>query len=513
VFILGSQSKSLCAIALVARERSRIASGAQTVALLICLLIFKAPSRAQSESSGANLQTALSNHVSQARFARAVWGIKVVDLKTEKTLIDINSGKLLKPASLAKIFTAATALEELGPDYRIVTSLLSKAAPRAGKIDGPLYLYGRGDPSMDSRILTNSATLRALAARLKENGVKRVTGPLVIDSSFFDAIPYGTGWTWDDTHYGYGAKVSALNFRENVVELEVTPAREGNLRCHIRPLDQHFPYNIENFTRTASLPNGLEQLRAITGADHVLTIYGGLSLGTDAKIIKIPIESVQQTVGQQMLAVLNEGGILAKEIRFTDRSPRAPEAERVENLYELAAVQSPPISDLVRPILTSSQNLYSQALFLHLGKKTQLDDSSTIEEAGIHRVRQAMAKFGIDENELLLDEGTGLSRSALATPNAVTAALIGMRGNKTFSTALAAPGEGTMRTRLSGLTGKVRVKSGSLKTVSTLAGYATPSEGHELAFAIFLNNYVPADKSPSAAEEVDRVLQIMLSTP
>ena len=75
------------------------------------------------------LQTRIDAHISQPRFAAAAWGIKVVSLDTGRTLFERDAGKLLKPASNAKLFTGALALDRLGPDYRIKTSLYAKARP------------------------------------------------------------------------------------------------------------------------------------------------------------------------------------------------------------------------------------------------------------------------------------------------------------------------------------------------------------------------------------------------
>lgn len=77
----------------------------------------------------ASLQARLSEHLAQPRFAAATWGVKVETLDTGKVLFEHNAGKLLKPASNAKLYTGALALDRLGPDFRIQTSLYSSARP------------------------------------------------------------------------------------------------------------------------------------------------------------------------------------------------------------------------------------------------------------------------------------------------------------------------------------------------------------------------------------------------
>jgi hypothetical protein len=79
-------------------------------------------------------------------------GRQSVSLDSGQTLFERNADKLLKPASNAKLYTAALALDRLGPDYRIQTSFYAAAKPDAeGVIHGDLLVYGRGDPSFSAR--------------------------------------------------------------------------------------------------------------------------------------------------------------------------------------------------------------------------------------------------------------------------------------------------------------------------------------------------------------------------
>src|SRR5207249_6216542 len=95
-----------------------------------------------------DLQKSLKEHVSQPRFAAALWGVKIVASVSGKTIYEYNPQKLLSPASNSKLYTVALALDILGPEYRIKTSLYSKAKPnKAGTLNGDLIVYGRGDPT------------------------------------------------------------------------------------------------------------------------------------------------------------------------------------------------------------------------------------------------------------------------------------------------------------------------------------------------------------------------------
>src|SRR5437667_12250647 len=125
------------------------------------------------------LQKRLSEHVSQPRFGAALWGVKVVSLDTGKTVFEHNPQKLFSPASNSKLYTVALALDRLGPDYRIKTSLYAEARPTpSGTLKGDLIVYGRGDPTLNARLNGGDIykALEPFVAALTQAGIKRISG-------------------------------------------------------------------------------------------------------------------------------------------------------------------------------------------------------------------------------------------------------------------------------------------------------------------------------------------------
>src|SRR6266568_5365050 len=157
------------------------------------------------------LQKRLSEHISQPRFGAALWGVKVVSLDSGKTIFEHNPQKLFSPASNSKLYSVALALDHLGADYRIKTSLYTKAKKsRWGTLKGDLVIYGRGDPTINARVHGDDIykALDPLAAALTNCGIKKISGDLVADESYFHGPPFGSGWAWDDMEYYYGAEIS-----------------------------------------------------------------------------------------------------------------------------------------------------------------------------------------------------------------------------------------------------------------------------------------------------------------
>ena len=149
---------------------------AQSSAIAIAQSSPAAPQQPGSQAETLeSLRARLTTHISQPRFAAAAFGIKVFSLDSGKTIFEHNPQKYFSPASNAKLYTAALALDRLGPDFRIKTSLYSTGRPDAsGTLKGDLIVYGRGDPTMAARLNGGDyfKGLEPLVSQLANSGVR-----------------------------------------------------------------------------------------------------------------------------------------------------------------------------------------------------------------------------------------------------------------------------------------------------------------------------------------------------
>ncbi|MCE9580864.1 MAG: D-alanyl-D-alanine carboxypeptidase, partial [Deltaproteobacteria bacterium] len=126
------------------------------------------------------LDAAVARH---PQLGPAVVAIAIVDVATGDPLYQRDATTGYNLASCTKLLTSSAALARLGPGFRWRTALYAeKFAADDGVVDGDLYVRGRGDPTLDDR------ALRELAIDLRRAGVRRVTGALVIDASYFDDV-------------------------------------------------------------------------------------------------------------------------------------------------------------------------------------------------------------------------------------------------------------------------------------------------------------------------------------
>jgi len=125
----------------------------------------------------------------------AASGLFVIDADTGRPVCARGAKRPRTLASNTKLFTTSAALTRLGPEYRIVTSLLSDGAlDRRGVLHGSLWLQGAGDPTLGVPSFYDryggglGTNLFALKAQLRRAGVRRVTGRLYEDDSVFDRL-------------------------------------------------------------------------------------------------------------------------------------------------------------------------------------------------------------------------------------------------------------------------------------------------------------------------------------
>jgi D-alanyl-D-alanine carboxypeptidase/D-alanyl-D-alanine-endopeptidase (penicillin-binding protein 4) len=465
----------------------------------------------------AELQQQLSAHLAQAKFDAALWGVKVVSLDSGKVVFEQNAQKLFSPASNSKLYTVALGLDRLGANYRIKTSLYAGSKPSAGVLSGDLIVFGRGDPTFNARLHNNDiyAALEPLVAALTNAGVQRITGDLIGDDSYFRGAPYGSGWAWDDTESYYGAEISALTINDNTLQVSVKPGDKVGEPCALTLAPSTSYVTFSNRTETAT-----------NGARRTINFYRPLDENVIFASGKMPLENpsysddvtVHNPAGLFVSffkeALARHGIKIEGKLRTVNSLDRQVEVIHLEKLVELGSVESPPLSEIVREIMKPSQNLYTDLLLAHVGEQQRTAQSlpnDTSEELGIRDLNKFLAEAGVKKGDVFFEEGSGLSRNNITTPNATVALLRFMshhRSAEVYLKALPIAGvDGTLRNRMKGTAaaGNVRAKTGTLRWANSLSGYVTTAAGERLIISIMLNRYHNSDPNQSARAELDAI--------
>lgn len=499
----------------IAATAAAAGGGALRAAETAAPVAAKAAALPPAPKTVAELRAALEAHTGQARFSGSLWSVKVVSLETGATLYERDARRLMSPASNSKLYTGALALDRLGPDYRIVTPIFATAAPdAAGTVRGDLIVSGRGDPSWKSRGTTKTSfdAVAPLVDAIAAAGVKRVTGDLVADATYFRGPPNGAGWTADDLNDYYGAEVSALTLEENYAELRVAPGAAAGEPCTVTWLQPlaHLPLDVRLTTRPAGAETQLAARRLFD--ERTVHLFGGIAVGKAPATVDVTVPRPAEWFGRVLREALAQRGI---RVEGGVRGVRWPEASPVgKSAVRLAEVKSPPLAELVKAFMKPSQNLETDLIFNHAGeltRKAETPELRSSEDLGVAVLGEFLQKHGLPAGEVRFEEGSGLSRNNLTTANATTALLVKMAAHPAqaaFYESLPIAGvDGTIRRRMKGTPaeGNVRAKTGTLRYANSLSGYVTTAAGERLAFSAMLNRNVNQPAGRSVSLEVDEV--------
>lgn len=462
----------------------------------------------QPPATLAELQQRISNHISQPKFAGAFWGIDIVSLDTGKTLFECNAHKLFSPASNCKLYTVALALDRLGADYRIKTSLYAKTKPTAdGTLEGDLVIYGRGDPTINARLHGGNIynALQPLVAALTNAGVRRIRGDLIGDDSYFRGPELGSGWMWDDAEYYYGAEVSALTFNDNTLEIRVKPGEKTGAPCKISlsPATGWLIFSNRTETVAATGKRSLQLYRPL--GENVVYVTGHMALDDTGYTDLVPFHDPAGLFASFFEEALARHGITVEgKARSMHSLDRQAEPINCHEMMELGAVESLPMSAIAREVQKPSQNLYADLLLAQVGeraRKAETAPETTSEELGLAELKKFFAQAGIPKGEAVFFEGSGLGRDNLASPNATVTLLRYMakqRCAQPYLDALPIAGvDGTLKARMqkTPAQGNLRAKTGTLQWANSLSGHVTTAAGEHVVFSLMLNRYYELQRS------------------
>ncbi len=462
----------------------------------------------------------------------AHWGISVTTLDGQP-LCQVNAAQLFRPASNAKLFTTAAALQLLGPDTSFPTKVTGNLDPATGTVNGDLTLVGGGDANLESGDLPYIHTaaprpplalhdLDDLAAQLAAKGVKRVTGNIVGDDTVFPYQPYAASWELDDLIYGFGAPVSGLSIADNQLHLAITPVATPGSPASVS-LDQGglSYYTIESAITTApaKTPGTGYSIERIAGT-HTLHLTGSIAAGAHSATEEIAIDDPALFAATALRAALSTHGIsVTGATRVLHRAPesgpgfvtqlKAPGgfeagiaagqgfAASCFGKAEAPTLATHNSAHPAEDILYTnkvSQNLHAELLLHHLGSILSCRDGSTV--SGTRMIRAFLLHAGLSPDDFLFYDGSGLSSHDLVTPRSLTQLLTYAAEQPWFpayKASLPIGGvDGSLANRFTGpLKGKVFAKTGTLGESRALSGFLIAASGQTVVFSVLDDNHPP----------------------
>jgi D-alanyl-D-alanine carboxypeptidase/D-alanyl-D-alanine-endopeptidase (penicillin-binding protein 4) len=443
------------------------------------------------------LPTEVARALRAAGIPESSVAVVVQPVGTSRATLSLNASRPMNPASVMKLVTTYAALELLGPAYRWKTEVYGSGNQQEGVLDGQLILKGYGDPH-----LTFEDFWRMLLG-LRERGLRELRGDLVLDRSWFEPGPYDPA-AFDGKPlrpYNVGPDALLLNF--NSVRFEFLPdaARKSvQVIAEPRPpaLEVESALRLtegacgdwedqlgERFDPVPGSVDGVGRLRAV--------FAGSFALECGEKKRNFALFAHSDYVGGVFRQLWEQ---LGGSWTGSARDGVLPEGARL-----LLTHESPPLGEIVGYMNKFSNNVMARQLYLSLAAEGAGPPARP--EAAHAAVAALLARQGIAAPELVMDNGSGLSRDgriSAATLAKLLQAAFASPVMPEFVASLPIPGlDGTLRKYMKHdpVAGRAHVKTGSLSDARAIAGYVDDRSGRRQVVVMLVNHDHARDAQPA----------------
>ena len=500
---------------------------------LALLLLSTAALPERGTAQRAPLEQRIRRITDRPEFARAMWGMQFTSLDSGRVVYALNAEKFFTPGSTTKVLTMGTAMAILGADHQFNTRVYRTGPVREGVLQGNLVLLASGDPNLSARFRKGNSTLtfenvdhsydadpntravpgdplivlRTLARQVRDRGIRRISGHVIVDASLF---PEG------DRELGTGVVISPMVLNDNLVDVTVTPRSEGApALLTVSPPTAYVRFINKVVTAAAGTRPRIrwssDSMR--TDGSRVVVASGVFPRGAAPILYSYAVPQPSRYAEMAFAEALRAEGVAASPRVYSVR----PDLVRLRSSYGpanmVAEHRSASLGEEVRVTLKVSQNLHASMMPYLLGALRGRDSATT----GFDLEREFLTTLGLDVSGAR--QGDGAGGDAHFTP-AFMVSFLGAMAKRpdanTFLTAMPVLGrDGTLWDiqQQSPAAGHVFAKTGTfavddplnrklLVTGKGLAGYMTTAQGERLAFAIFVNN-VPVSTAP---DEIKRVV-------
>ena len=423
----------------------------------------------------------------------------IEDLETGEPALAWNEDELRNPASVAKVLTTLVALDVLGPSFTWKTDVYLAGEVKDEVLDGDLLLKGYGDP-----FLTTERLWTMLHA-VRDTGVSRINGDLLLDDSYFDIGEYDPGAFDNSPLRAYNVAPNALLMNFKVVQYQFTADSGGgkvNVRLH--PELENLQV-VNRLSMKNSRCGGYQRGIAITPNEDVdqMIFSGTFPSGCTSYAMNRTALSHNDFAYGLVKSIWREMG---GELSGGWRNVVTP-----EELEPLLTFESPSLAEIITKVNKYSNNVMARQLLYTLA--AERFGAPGTEENGRIVVREWLEEHNFDFPDLKLVNGAGLSRESRMSARQLGALLRYAWQSPympEFMSSMSLPGlDGTLSDRFRGdaLAGMAHIKTGSLDDVTAIAGYLQARSGKRY-IVVSLQNF--KDVHRGTGHEVQDALLLWL---
>jgi D-alanyl-D-alanine carboxypeptidase/D-alanyl-D-alanine-endopeptidase (penicillin-binding protein 4) len=489
----------------------------------LCCLLATLPAYA-----GDDLAAQVEAVIHRPEYRQAHWGLLVVDAKTGETVYAHNAEQLFIPASTTKLYSCATALAELGADYKFETPVYRRGPLSDGRLKGDLILVASGDLTFGGRTtadgklaftdsdhiyatggtqtrLTDTdplAGLKDLAQQVAAAGIQRVDGEVLVDDRLF---AHGRS-------SGSGPELlTPIVVNDNVLDLTVTPAAKADTPATVRMRPETGFVQMDAQVATVAEEKEARVSVEAVGPQRFI-VRGQVPVKDKPRTLIYAVDDPTAFARGLFIECLRRAGVTVLASPLQPPQAELPERDTYRKLTRVARFTSPPFGEVIKVTLKVSHNLYASTLPLLVAAK---HDKRTLAD-GLRLQRRFLADLGVDTDTISFAGGAGGANGDWVTPRATVQLLRAMAKRPDYAVyhdGLPVLGvDGTLADAVPGdspAKGKVQAKTGSLYwhdalndrallTSKALAGTMTTAKDRSLVVALFVNGVpLPRKVTPS----------------
>jgi D-alanyl-D-alanine carboxypeptidase len=516
----------------------------KAVSVVLCALASApsaAPAQGQCVIDHQNVPADIKAVFDKPLYDGAIWGLRVDDLDSGQTLIDLKPDCLLFIGSIRKVFSVGELLNEIGPDHQYNTPVFRRGeVSEDGVLHGDLVLVASGDLTMGGRTnpdgtiaVTNFdhneanslgnavlsepdplAGYKALAHQVAQQGITGITGDVIIDDRLFQPFDFR------EQFY-----VRPIFVNDDVVDASIQPTSVGTrAQVVVRPLSSALRIKNKLLTGAAGSDDTLnldpELPQCIGQPGCSAAIEGELPIDFKPPFTaKFPLVQTFRIVEPSNYArtvfieALEAEGVAVDAARVAqNRADVLPDSRSYQKDNQVAELTGLPYSDDMKLILKISYNIGADTSLVLFGLThgvNNMNDALDVERHVLPSI------YGIADDRFQFFDGSG-GGDTVATSGAIIKMLTELSRRSTFSTffnALPLLGvDGSLGVvtdfqsdpTLAGATGQVSAKTGTylagtdsglLLKGQAFAGYITTKGGRHLVYEVVVNNAPVTDLS------------------